>query len=95
MDASKRAQLEKYGVAGLGVVFLVVFLTGPAKSLGLFKSSTSSVTEPVSMSLPLGAMMERSRQRSEVAVQPVVPAPSVPGLTGTPLYTAQDQRSPL
>ena len=96
MDAVKRAQLEKYGVAGLGVVFLIVFLTGPAKSLDLFKSSPSPATESVPMSQPLSILMERSRQRGEVSVEAAIPAPAVPGLIGTPLFTAHaGLRSPF
>jgi hypothetical protein len=65
MDAAKKSQAEKIAVAALGGVFVIVFLTGPAKSLGLFGGSGASAPAPVehvTISRPLGELIGHARQ---------------------------------
>lgn len=99
LDPAKRAQLEKMGVGVLAVVFLMVFLTGPAKTLGLFGGSAPAVA-PAPAAVPAEpAAFDPMPAASAPAAMTRAPAasgtPAVPGLTGEPRFAAQGVRSPF
>ncbi|MBI2104710.1 MAG: hypothetical protein HYT90_03890 [Candidatus Omnitrophica bacterium] len=103
MDAAKKTELEKRVVIGLAGLFAVTFFVGPLRGLGLFSrpsratsaAPAAPVTEKVSMSSPLGAMMRQDWQQ-QADQQAGAPA-EVPPVRAAdpPRYTAQHLRDPL
>jgi hypothetical protein len=101
MDPAKRAQFEKFGVIGLSVVFLFVFLTGPAKSLGLFGSAQPAAPAVAQPAATATVVVEPGMTPAQAVAAQVRPAAGVaeaaqqPGLIGNPIYTAQALRNPF
>lgn len=86
MDAQQKTQLERRVVAGLLVVFAVVFFLGPLKSMGLFKRQAAPAPSTPEMTPPDQAQAPGVPQQ-----RPVEPAAPVP----VARYTAHDLRDPL
>ncbi|PIQ83565.1 MAG: hypothetical protein COV75_06785 [Candidatus Omnitrophica bacterium CG11_big_fil_rev_8_21_14_0_20_63_9] len=96
-DPNVKTRQEQMAVAGLSVVFVVVFLQGPARNLGWFRSRPAQ-------SAPLGPTGEISRsatdalrdyrQRMDAAIE-TGPAPVVERAQTAPRYTAHDLRNPF
>ena len=101
MDQAKRAMLERYGAAVLGIAFLVVFLTGPAKTLRLFGSAPASTPAlPVKKPQSLTEMMAQHRGMESPVIERSsdngqAKAASATSLRGAPVYTAHNLRNPL
>src|SRR5262245_62000341 len=100
MDPAKQAKMEKVGVLALGAVFVIVFLTGPAKTLGLFGPPRAAAPAPaqdtVAITQPLGDMLSQSRRASsDPSIEDVAEASVKRELTGEPLYTASALRNPF
>jgi hypothetical protein len=99
MDAAKKAAFEKRLVMGLAGVFLVTFVMGPLRSMGLFRRRAAPAgrasVEPVTVGQSVGVMMEERWQQltPAVEVQRSAQPPSLP--EQPPAYTAQDLRDPL
>ena len=101
MDAMKKAQVEKYVVAALLVVFVAVFVKGPLASLGLFRSKTpaATATAPTSVTVTVPATTAAARLAGQASVQPAEPQV----VMGEPsaseekkaVYTAHDLRDPF
>lgn len=97
MDAAKKAALEKRIVMGLSGVFAVTFAMGPLRSTGIFGGRRAPVTtvEQVSVSKPIGQMMQERWQQLTPQVEAPTAAPATPLIEGPRLYTARELRDPL
>lgn len=100
MSAGKRAELEKKGVAGLVILFLITLAMGPLKSLGLMKGRLSnsaggapSVNAGQSKSLLSLLQSRRDKINAPANLAVAVPPPDPPAPPAA--YTAQTLRDPL
>jgi hypothetical protein len=101
MDAARKAHTERWIIIGLLGLFLVVFVTGPMKTLGWFRPA-APVEPPVGkvpMAKPLGTVLERLRNRMEADTQVESAAgrgaqAQAPPKT-VPAYTAGELRDPF
>ena len=96
MDAAKKTAIEQRIVIGLGMVFLLAFLTGPAKRFGLFGRSAPAMGSgapagTIDVSQPVVAVLRQDGERQAPTPEP---APlQEPG--ASPAYTAFALRDPL
>ena len=97
MDAAKKAALEKQIVIGLVALFAVTFVTGPMKSLGWFKPRPASASgmEKVTISKPLGAVMEDFWKRVNPELGGDVRGSTAAGPETPAAYTAHKLRDPF
>lgn len=96
-DPQQKSKQEQLAVTALGVVFLVIFLRGPAKSLGLFRGrSPQPVTIDPSGVVPqptTETLQNYQRQLDAVLDAPAAPKAGQP--SGAPGYTAYQLRNPF
>jgi hypothetical protein len=99
MDAAAKAQLEKRAVIGLAVVFLVVLVRGPMKSLGFFqaKAGLPSV-EPVpkvTVAKSVGGMLREGWDKLDYKIDTLAPKESDSPMPVDAAYSASGLRDPL
>ncbi|MCI0563526.1 MAG: hypothetical protein MN733_34050 [Nitrososphaera sp.] len=98
MDATKKTEIEKYVVLGLGGVFAVTFVMGPMRSLNFMGqgqpvSLPPLITEKVTLSGDLGNTLQKQWNDR---LEPVnAQLPSDESAKAAPFYTAFSQRDPL
>lgn len=100
MDGAKKAQIEKRAVLVLAGVFLVVFIMGPMRSMGLFGSVRSVTAAPiptvagVSVTKSVGGMLKDGWDKMGRQLDSVN-TPGVEAPAPAPAYTAFDRRDPF
>ncbi len=98
MDANKKVAAEKRIIIGLTMVFMVTFVTGPLKSLGIFGRPAhpivASPVQAVTMSKPLGAMVQDQQRKIEMETA-LASSAARDRFMGPVRYKAQDLRDPL
>lgn len=96
MDAAKKTAVEQRIVIGLAGVFMVTFLMGPLRSLGVFsRPAPRGAAARVGVSQPPGVMMPQHWQQVDREVQALDSASPAGAAAGSPRYTAQHLRDPL
>ena len=102
MDAAKKAKLQKLIMLPLTIVFAVVFVRGPLKSLGLFGWAGSGAHAPaagaekVPVAQSVNGLLREGWDKVDTQVREVIgkPTPPLP-LPSAAAYTAFDVRDPL
>lgn len=97
MDAVKKTKLEQGIVLGLAVLFGVIFVMGPMKSLPWFNRAAQApaqVQEKVNVSKPLGAIF-REQWDLPIQEEPASPTPVLTERQLMPAYGANELRDPL
>jgi hypothetical protein len=100
MDAAKKVTIEKRIVIGLVVLFVVSFIMGPLRSLGLFGQRARGAeellsAEAVNVAKPVGAMLRQHWQQWIPPSEPETPARSADAPQAPAAYTAGELRDPL
>lgn len=97
MNGGKKAALEKRVVLGLAAVFVVVFVMGPLRSLGLFRpragvpAAGGTGIERVKVARPVAGLLREGWEK--VDQQQVVETTTAP--QAVPAYTAFEARNPF
>lgn len=100
MDAAKKTAIEQRIVMGLAGIFVLTVCVGPLRSVGVFgrKAPAGGATPPterVSVSQPLGVMMQRGWRRMDQEAETQDALRLAQAATDAPVYTAQHLRDPL